>query len=335
MIKRILCCLLVFLLAFGAMAGCSKSKDDVKIGVSFGVGPAARWPLEQGYMEERAKELGVQIETRLNTDENVKSQFDDCKELIDSGIDVLVLIPRDINNVADILAYAKEKKVKVVDYARAILGQKVDLFVGYDSTKIGQSIGQYLAEMVYEGDYIILQGDPNDNNATLLYEGAMRGLDSVKDNINIILDGVVEGWSADVAKEMVKEAVSKNGNKVDAILAPNDKLAGACAEALSELGVTDHVVITGMDAELDAIKRIVAGTQDMTMYMDLEELSRTAIDQAYNMAMGEDMQTNEDFNNGTEGGIPASLINGQIVTKENIDKILIDSGYFTKEEVYG
>ncbi len=335
MIKRIVCCLLSLLLLTGLAAGCSKSKEDVKIGVSFGVGPAARWPQEQGYMEERAKELGIQIETRLNTDEKVKSQLDDCKELIDSGIDVLVLIPRDINNVSDILAYAEQKKVKVVDYARAILGQDVDLFVGYDSTKIGQIIGQYLSEMVYEGDYIILKGDPNDNNATLLYEGAMNGLEPVKDSINIILDGAVEGWSADVAKEMVKEAVSKNGNRIDAILAPNDKLSGACIEALSELGITDPVVITGMDTELDAVKRVIAGTQSMTVYMDLKELARTAIDQAYNIAMGKDPQTNADFDNGIEGGIPASLINGQIITKENIDKVLIDGGHFTKEEVYG
>ncbi len=336
MIKRIFFCFLsVILIASFCLTGCGKSASDVKIGVSFGVGAAARWPMEQQYMEERAKELGIQIETRLNTTDEPKTQLEDCKEMIDSGIDVLILVPRDVNKTEEILNYAKEKKIKVVDYARVILGNSADLFVGYDSEKIGQSMGQYLAELVYEGDYIILQGDPSDYNATLLNKGALHYIDPIRDNINVILEEAVPGWSADEAKQMVKDAVAANGNKVDAILAPNDKIAGACAEALSELGVTKHVVITGMDAELDAAKRLVAGTQDMTVYMDLKDLARTAVDEAYKLSMGEEPGVNAKYDNQSENGIDSYLINGQVITSKNLDKILIESGYFTKEEIYG
>ncbi len=333
--KKFLCCLGSLLLVATLLSGCSTKEDAVKIGVSFGVGSASRWPQEQGYMEERAKELGDEIEVRLNTTDTPKTQQEDCFEMIDSGIDVLILTPRDVNNTEEILAYAKKKNVKVVNYARVVLGDNVDLFVGYDSGRIGQSMGQYLSEKVYEGDYIILRGDSGDYNATLLYEGAMRYIDSIRGSINILMDEAVPGWSADTAKEMVKNAVAQNGNRVNAILAPNDKLAGACADALTELGVTTPVVITGMDAELDAVKRIVGGRQDMTVYMDLKDLARKAVEEADKMGRNQEVDVNADFNNQGESTVASYLINGQVVTKQNIDKILIDKGYYTKEEVYG
>lgn len=346
MVKRVMLCLLTTALACMTLSvglGCSDSttqrsadpSEPIKIGVSFGVGDAARWPTEQGYMEDRAKELGADIEVRLNKTDEPKTQTQDCIEMIDSGINVLILTPRDTSAVKDIVDYAKEKNVPVVNYARVITNEKVDLFVGYDSGRIGQAMGQYLAELVYEGDYIILRGDPADNNAQLLYDGAMRYIEPIKDKINIILDAPVPGWSADEAKKMVLEAVTANGGTVDAIFAPNDKIAGACRAALDELGVTTPVVITGMDAELDAAKRIVAGTQGATIYMDLKELATSAVDQACNLATGKPAQANTNFDNGTEGGIEASLITGKLVTKENVDKLLIDTGYYTSEQIYG
>lgn len=332
--KMILFCMLVIGMTL-LLSSCNNSNDNVKIGVSFGVGKAIRWEHEKNFMETRAKELGADIEVRLNRTDEPKTQQQDCYEMIDSGIDVLIIIPRDVNKTEEILAYAKEHKVSVISYARASAGEDVDLFVGYDSRRIGQRMGQYLVETVYEGDYILLRGDENDSNAALIHDGAMRYIEPMKDSINIILDESVPNWSPDEAEKMVMEAVSANGNKVDAILAPNDKLAEACAEALKKLGITNHVVITGMDAELEAIQRIVNGTQDATIYMDLKELSYTAIDEAVHLGKNEKVNVNATFDNGSSKAISANLITGQLIVKENVDKVLIESGYYTKEEVYG
>lgn len=317
------------------VSGCGKENKTPKIGVSFGVGDAARWVSEKADMEARAAEMGAEIEVRLNKTDEPKTQLQDCKELIDSGIDVLIYTPRDVAKASEVLEYAKAKKVPVISYARVVLGEEVDLFVGYDSMRIGQTMGKYISELVDQGDYIILRGDVGDNNASLLYEGIMQGISPVEEDIRIIMDEPVPGWSADEAKKMVLQAVAGNDNKVDAIIAPNDKIAGACREALTELQVTAPVVITGMDAELDAAKRIVAGTQSMTIYMDLKVLANTAVDQAINMAKGEKVISNAEFDNKSDTLIHANLITGKLVVKENFDKELIDSGYFTKEEVYG
>lgn len=334
-IKKIFC-VLVLLLSLTSCSPQQKKNEDVNIGVSIGVGSASRWETEKVYMEERAKELGVNIEVRLNkAGSSLLTQTEDCIELIDSGIDVLILTPRDVTQVDEILAYAKSKNVPVISYARIVLDKYVDLFVGYDSTRIGQMMGQYLSELVYEGDYIILRGDDNDNNAKLLYTGAMRYIDPIRPNINVILEASVPGWLADEAKKMVSEAIANNGGNVDAILAPNDKIAGACAEAVAEAGIDHKVIITGMDAEIDAARRIVKGTQDMTVYMDLHTLANTAVEQAVNFAKGDKLEVNDEFDNNYSTPIQSNLISGQIVTQKNIDKILIDSGYFTADEIYG
>lgn len=335
MIKKLLCTLLIAVFISLCLSGCEEGSKTVKIGVSFGVGEAVRWEQEKTYMEERAGELGAEIKVLLNKTDKPKTQAEDCIDMIDSGIDVLILTPRDANNVTEIFDYAKKKNVKVINYARVVLGQKPDLFVGYDSSRMGQRMGQYISEMVYSGDYIILRGSEGDNNAKLLYDGAMLNIDKIKDDINIILDAAVPDWSADAAKEMVTEAVKANNNSVDAILAPNDKIAGACAQALEELGVTKKVIVTGMDSEVNAARRIVQGTQSSTIYMDLKELAGVAVDEAVHIAKNQEVNTNATFDNQSGDPIPANLITGQLIVAENLDKVLIDSGYLTHDEVYG
>ena len=152
----------LFVAAATIMFHRADEKKDVKIGVSIGVGNAIRWENEKRYMEARAKELGANIEVRLNKTNTPKTQQEDCREMIDKGIDVLILTPRSVANVDNILEYAKSKNVPVICYARVVLGKKIDLFVGYDSARIGQKMGQYISEAVYKGDYILLRGDSGD-----------------------------------------------------------------------------------------------------------------------------------------------------------------------------
>lgn len=329
-------CILLFILAVGLVA-CEKEKPKPKIGVSFGVGAAVRWQQEKAYMEERAKQLGLAIEVRLNQSDTPKTQIEDCLEMIASGIDVLIYTPRNVRKIDEVVTYAQQHNVKVISYARAAMGKNVDLYIGYDTYKIGQSMGQHLVEKVYQGDIIVLQGDLDDFNATMLHYGAMKYIKPLidKGDLRLLVDAPVAGWLPDEAKRIVRKALLANDKKIDAILAPNDKLAGACIEVLQELDIKKPVLVTGMDAELAALKRIVAGTQDITVHLDLRDLAYTAIDEAYNMATKKKVTTNSAFDNESAKKIDAYLVNGKVITKQNIDKYLIEAGYFTKEQVYG
>ena len=108
-----------------------------------------------------------------------------------------------------------------------------------------------------------------------------------------------------------------NDMKLDAVLCPNDGLAGGAAAAVQELGLKNHVIIVGMDAELAAVKRLVAGTQDATVYMDLKNMASAAVDQAYALAKGEKVTANSEITNDKGEKIQVYLITGEMVTKES------------------
>lgn len=223
------------------------------------------------------------------------------------------LIPRDARKANEILAYAKKKNVKVISYARAVMGEDIDFFVGYDTYRIGQSLGLHLTEKTYKGNLAILKGDKNDFNSPLLYDGAM-----------ISIRPLVE-----------RGAIHKNDYKIDAVFAHNDIFAGAAAEVVKELGIKNPVIITGMDAEIPALKRLLEGTQDATVYMDLKSMAYTAVNEAYNMATKKKPNVNSEFDNESKFKIDAFLINGKLITRENIDRVLIAPGHFTHEQIYG
>lgn len=288
-------------------------------------------------MQERGKALGLRVETRLNKTDAPKTQIQDCMEMIDSGISVLILVPRDARKMEEILSYAKQKNVKVIAYARAIMGEKIDFFVGYDTYRIGQSLGLHLAEKVYKGRIVFFKGDRNDFNTPLLYDGGMMHIRPLieQGDMKVILDEYITGWSLDLARRTLTEALLKNDCKIDAIFAHNDILAGVAAEVIKDLGIENHVIITGMDAELAAVRRIVAGTQDATVYMDLRAMAYAVINEAYNLATRQKPSTNSLLDNDSNVKIDAYLINGKLVMRENLDKILIESGVYTREQVYG
>ena len=131
------------------------------------------------------------------------------------------------------------------------------------------------------------------------------------------------------------DAIIKNDYKIDAVFAHNDIFAGAAAEVVKELGIKNPVIITGMDAETPALKRLLEGTQDATVYMDLKSMAYTAVNEAYNMATKKKPNVNSEFDNESKFKIDAFLINGKLITRENIDRVLIAPGHFTHEQIYG
>lgn len=334
---RKLLVLLVMVLAVGSLAGCEKSKEKPKLGASFGVGSAPRWAKERDFMIAHANEIGVELLVRFNVGGKPTTQLQDCFELVDSGIDVLIIMPRDSRQLDDILEYTKKKNVKVLSYARAAMNENVSLYVGYDTYKIGQGIGKHLTEKVYKGKYIIMKGDANDFNTPPLYNGTMKYIEPLvaTGDITILGDFFVPKWSAETAKQLLREVLEANNNDVDAIVAPNDILAGAAREVLKELNITKPVLISGMDASIEAVQRIAAGEQEMTVYMNLETMARTAVSEAYNLASKKAVNVNSELGGDGVAKINAFLVNGQIITKENLDKVLIESGVYTREQIYG
>ena len=304
------------------------------IGVSLPSEVPKRWARDGKAMEEQADMLGIPIIVK-NANNSEENQILQIEELIAQGVDILIIVPISGSALEEVIKKAKDKGIKVIAYDRLIPNVDLDAFITFDSVRVGEIMGRYLIEKVPRGDYVIILGHPYDNNATLVNQGAMDYIRPrvLQRYINIVKEATAFKWSPEVSYNIVKDALKVNNNKIDAILAPSDSVAEGAIRALGEQGLEGKTVVTGQDADLDAARRIVKGTQSMTVFKDTRELGKEAINTAVKLARGEALDASGTTNNG-KVDVPSILLNPVLVDKNNLDKVLIDSGYLDKNAVY-
>jgi D-xylose transport system substrate-binding protein len=156
---------------------------------------------------------------------------------------------------------------------------------------------------------------------------------AAKGDIKIVMDQWIQDWQPTVAMNLMQNALTANNNRIDAVLAPNDNTAGGVIQALAQAGLAGKVPVTGQDAELTAAQRIVKGTQSMTVFKDTRELASKAMDAALKMINKQDPGATGAVNN-NKMDVPSILLKPVVVDKNNIDAVLIDSGYLKKADVY-
>jgi D-xylose transport system substrate-binding protein len=132
---------------------------------------------------------------------------------------------------------------------------------------------------------------------------------------------------------LVQNALTANNNKIDGVLAPNDNTAGGVIQALAQVGLAGKVPVTGQDAEVTAAQRIVKGMQSMTVFKDTRALAETALKAAINLINGQPPGETSKVNN-NKMDVSSILLTPVVVDKNNLDAVLIDSGYLKKSDVY-
>ena len=310
------------------------NRQSPVIGISLPTQREERWVRDRDVMESYALGKGINVKVKV-ADTDLAQQVSQVDELISEGINVLILAPTDSEAAADMVRKANNSGIRVISYDRLIKNSDIDLYISVNGLRVGELQGRFLIENAPKGNYIILSGDPDDDNSTLLKKGAMKYIEPLvnKGDIKIVTEAVVDNWDPRNAFKIVMDSLIANNNKIDAILAPNDAIAGAAIEALSERGLASKVIITGQDSDLAAAQRIVRGTQSMTVFNDTRELGKAAIDSAIKIANGEAIDINYTINNG-KINVPSILLSPVLVTKDNLDKVLIDSAYLNKKDVY-
>jgi D-xylose transport system substrate-binding protein len=208
--------------------------------------------------------------------------------------------------------------------------------VSFDNVKVGRMQAEYLLNQAPKGNYLLIGGSPTDNNAKLLRQGQMETLKPAvaAGSVKIVGEGWAENWSEDSAKQLTEAGLQKARNTLAAIVASNDRTAAGAVDALTEHKLAGKVFVSGQDAELAAMKRIVAGTQSMTVYKPLRPLARMAAGAAINMAKGQTEDGVVSVNNGKKD-VPARLLEPISVDKDTMDRTVIADGYHKREEVYG
>lgn len=328
---------LVAVVVFSAAFVPALAGERLKIGLALPTQQEERWVRDMNAMQAEAKKLNLDL--RVSIARNDQSQQNNqVEQLLSQGIKVLILAPHDGEGAAVAVQKAHEDGVKVISYDRLIMGSDVDVYMSFDNVRVGELQGEWIAKRVPKGDYILMSGAPTDNNAKLFKQGNMNILQPLidKGDIKVILDQPVIDWQPANAQKIVENALTLANNKVDAILAPNDGTASGAIAALEAQGLAGKVPVTGQDAELAAAQRIVRGTQSMTVFKDTRRLGEEAIRLAVKMAKGEsidaEIQGKSVYNDRKD--VPSVLLDPVAVDRDNIDAILIDSGYLKREDVY-
>ena len=312
-----------------------KEEPAVQIGLLMDTLQEERWQRDRDLFLERAKQLGAEVLVESAERDDAK-QLELAESLLARGVKALVVVPHDAEAAARIVEAAKKRSVPVISYDRLILNADVDLYVSYDNRRIGEQQAQQLRNLAPKGNYILLGGAPTDHNAKLIREGQMAALDDAvkRGEIRIVADPWTPDWSADAAMTLTEAALKKAGNQVAAVVASNDITAGGAIKALEKHGMAGKVHVSGQDANLDAVRRIVNGTQTMTVYKPLRPLARGAASAAVQMAKGEKFEGTSTVDNGMKL-VQAVLYAPIAVHKGLVDQIIINDKFLTREQVYG
>jgi D-xylose transport system substrate-binding protein len=293
-----------------------------------------RWSRDRDLFLERAKQLGADVLVESAERDDAK-QLQQAESMLSRDVQVLVVVPHNAEAAGQIVAAAKKRSVPVISYDRMILNADIDLYLSYDNREIGAEQAQFLRNRAPKGNYILIGGAPTDHNAKLIREGQMGALeDAVKrGEIKIVADPFTPDWRADEAMNLTDAALKKANNQVVAVVASNDVTAGGAIKALEKHGLAGKVLVSGQDANLDAVRRLIDGTQTMTVYKPLRTLAREAAASAVRMAKGGKVEGTSTVDNGLKQ-VQAVLLSPTTIHKDLIP-ILIGDNFFTKDQVYG
>lgn len=308
-------------------------EEKITIGFCADTMVIERWQRDRDIFVAQAKERGSEVIV-LNANENNERQKTQIKQLIDKNVDVIVVIPYDKNGLTDIIKEAKNTGIKVISYDRLIHSSDVDAYITFDNIKVGELMGEYIYNKVPNGNYVIINGSPADNNSFMFNEGYKKVLEEPirKGDIVVVEEVWATDWREDVAYELINELLSKEV-KIDAIIGANDRLAEAAIKALAENGLAGEIPVVGHDADISACQRIVEGTQLMTVYKPIKTLAEAAADMAIRMAQHEDIDIDEYINDGTYQ-VPYYRYSVVAVTKDNMKQTVIKDGFHSEESIF-
>lgn len=317
----------------------TKSKDPnrkLKIGFAMDTLKEERWVRDRDAFEARCKELNVECVITV-ADNKADKQANDVDNLLTAGVDALVIAPHDATQAASMVEKAKAQGVPVISYDRLINSDKIDLYISHQVPVIGKKIAEYALQKVPKGNYVMVYGASTDNNAVIMKKAELEALQPSidKKDVKLVADDFMTDWKPELALNFAENALTQNGDNIQAFVVSNDGMAGGVISALEKKGLAGKILVTGQDASLDALQRIAEGTQTMTVYKPIIPLASGAVDAAIKLAKGEALTDAKPFKNDAIGkDIPAILLEVTVVDKSNLMETVIKDGYSKFEDVY-
>jgi len=288
-------------------------------------------------VEEQCPECGV---IYFNAGGDAEKQQSQGEAALTKGAEVLILDPMDSKSAASIVEKANAQGVPVVSYDRLIENSEVSAYVSFDNERVGELQAESLSEKLKEdgkakGPIIAINGDPADPNAALFKKGAEKGFE--EEGVEIAKSYDTPGWTAENAQREAQQAITALGKEgFWGIYAANDDTGGGAIAAMKGAGINpEERPVTGQDATVAGLQRILAGQQYMTVYKAIPPETQISAEIAIALLEGEEVpqeKVTEEVNNGkTE--VPSVLLEPVAVTKDNVKSTVIKDGFVTSSEL--
>ena len=344
-ILAVLICALLVVASMGAMA------EGQRVGVSMPTKDLQRWNQDGDNMKAKLEAAGYTVDLQYASND-VQTQLSQIENMISEGAEVLVIAAIEGSSLGEALSMAKEYEIPVIAYDRLLMeSDAVSYYATFDNYKVGTVQGTYIKDALdldnAEGPFNleITAGDPGDNNARYFYQGAIDVLNPYIESgkLNIVSgqkefnDVATPTWATKVAQDRAENILSSyyaDGTNVDVWLCSNDSTALGVENALAANYTGTYPIITGQDCDIENTKNMIAGKQSMSVFKDTRTLAEQVVKMVGQILNGETVDVNDTttYDNNVIV-VPSYLCDPVFADANNYKEILIDSGYYTEDQL--
>ena len=332
------------------------------VGVTMPTKSSERWIHDGDNIKAALEKLGYTVDLQY-AENDIPTQVNQIENQITRGAKLLVIASIDGTAITTQLQEAKDRNIPVIAYDRLIRNSpNVDYYATFDNFKVGVEQATSLlvglgikkedgTDGTAKGPFNVelFAGSPDDNNATFFFNGALSVLKPLLDNGTLVVKSgqtdfktvAILRWDPATAQRRMEDILTSTyggGAKVNGVLSPYDGLSIGILSALKSNGYgtagQPHPTVTGQDAEVASVKSIIAGEQFSTVYKDTRQLADTTVTMADAVLKGQKPEVNNttDYDNGNKV-VPSFLLQPVVVYKDNYQKVLVDSGYYTAAQL--
>lgn len=322
---------LVLLAANGALAA-----GKPVIGVSWSNFQEERWKTDEAAIKAAIEKAGGSY-ISADAQSNPGKQLTDIESLITKGANALIVLAQDSDAIRPAIEKATQEGIPVVGYDRLIEIPSA-FYITFDNKEVGRMQARAVHAAKPKGNYAFIKGSSTDPNANFLFAGQIEVLKAAidKGDIKNVGEAYTDQWLPANAQKNMEQILTKNNNKVDAVVASNDGTAGGAVAALSAQGLAGSVPVSGQDGDKAALNRVALGTQTVSVWKDARELGRNAAEIAIALAGGKklsDIPGSTTFSDGPKKQkMTARLLKPVPITKDNLS-VVIGAGWITKDAV--